>query len=82
MGQNSKKWVGVFSFKNAQKFLCVILMTATPARHRVQVPTPKNLLKVSNFGGAPIGGSLIDFDNKVVALGAPKEKINLASPIP
>jgi len=43
---------------------------------------PQNLLKVSNFGGAPIGGSLIGFGNKLVAVGAPKEKINLASPIP
>ena len=70
-----------FFILNAQKILCAILMTATLSKHRVQVP-PIFFLKVSNFEGAPIGGTLIGFGNKVVAVGAPKAKINSASPIP
>ena len=61
------KRVGGFFVLNAQKNLCAILTTATPSKPLVQVTIPpKNVLKSLEFWR--VGGSLIGFGNKVVAV--------------
>ena len=81
--EKKKKMGRGFFVVNPQKIFGDILTRVTPSKPRVQVPTPQNFLKHSNFlGGAPVGGSLVGFGSKIAPVGTPKGKVNLASLTP
>jgi len=86
VGRNSKKWKklgrGFFGLKRWKKFVRHSDDGNPPKTPCLGVPTPKFFWNSLEFWGTPIWGSLIGFGSKVVAVGAPKKKINLASPTP
>ena len=86
VGQNSKKWKKLgrrfFGLKRWKKFVRHSDDGNPPKTPCLGVPTPKIFWNSLEFWGTPKRGSLIGFGSKVVAVGAPKKKINLASPTP